>query len=143
MIFESLPQNFIADVTIDHNKPYFKYSMRKLLTMIFGNKAKDKEKIDINIKVLNYLDNNLEIKKNSGVELLLNKSYEETIKEYVNGQLFEKDIDKLKIEGENEEFKNVVKRAQTTSDVVIVNEIPKRDALVLLKEGIKYFVKGR
>ena len=46
-------------------------------------------------------------------------------------------------EGENEEFKNVVKRAQTTSDVVIVNEIPKRDALVLLKEGIKYFVKGR
>ncbi len=106
MIFESLPQNFIADVTIDHNKPYFKYSMRKLLTMIFGNKAKDKEKIDINIKVLNYLDNNLEIKKNSGVELLLNKSYEETIKEYVNGQLFEKDIDKLKIEGENEEYIN-------------------------------------
>lgn len=60
-----------------------------------------------------------------------------------NFNLFEAKYLLLEFEGENEEFKNVVKRAQTTSDIVIVNEIPKRDALVLLKEGIKYFVKGR
>ena len=60
-----------------------------------------------------------------------------------NFNLFEAKYLLLEFEGEDEEFRTVVKRAQTTSDVVIVNEIPKRDALVLLKEGIKYFVKGR
>lgn len=60
-----------------------------------------------------------------------------------NFNLFEAKYLLLEFEGESEEFKSMVKRAQTTSDVVIVNEIPKRDALVLLKEGIKYFVKGR
>ena len=60
-----------------------------------------------------------------------------------NFNLYEAKYLLLEFEGETEEFKNVVKRAQTTSDIVIVNEIPKRDALVLLKDGIKYFVKGR
>lgn len=96
------------------------------------------------IPIINY---SYTLKNDEIVDQFANAEYEVGIykdsKMPSNFNLFEAKYLLLEFEGESEEFRTIVKRAQATSDVVIVNEIPKRDALVLLKEGIKYFVKGR
>ena len=99
MLFEFFPQSFITDVSVIKNKAYLNLSMRKLLTMIFGTRAKDKEKINVNKKVLYYLDSNPEIRIKSGVDKFLNSLYRDIINEYVEGKLFEEDLNKLKKEG--------------------------------------------
>ena len=104
MFFDTLPQSFIQDVSIIKNKAYLNLTMRALLTMIFGTRAKDKEKININKKLLHYLDNNPDIVMNSGVDNFLNSLYRDIIKEYVEGELFEEDIEKLKTEKNSKEY---------------------------------------
>ena len=112
MLFDCFPQSFITDVSVIKNKAYLNLSMRKLLTMIFGTRAKDKEKINVNKKVLYYLDDNPEIRIKSGVDKLiksgvdkfLNSLYRDIINEYMEGKLFEEDLNKLKKEGKPEEY---------------------------------------
>ena len=104
MLFDCLPQSFIIDVSVIKNKAYLNLSMRKLLTMIFGTRAKDKEKINVNKKVLYYLDDNPEIRIKSGVDKFLNSLYRDIINEYMEGKLFEEDLNKLKKEGKSEEY---------------------------------------
>ena len=104
MLFDCLPQSFIIDVSVIKNKAYLNLSMRKLLTMIFGTRAKDKEKINVNKKVLYYLDGNPEIRIKSGVDKFLNSLYRDIINEYMEGKLFEEDLNKLKKEGKSEEY---------------------------------------
>ena len=104
MFFEYLPQPFITNVNVTQNKAYLKLTMRTLFKMIFGNKTKDKEKVKMNLKVINYLDSNDIIRVQSGVEEFLNSTYEEIISRYVNGKLFEDDIKKLYKEGETKEY---------------------------------------
>lgn len=104
MLFDCFPQSFITDVSVIKNKAYLNLSMRKLLTMIFGTRAKDKEKINVNKKVLYYLDDNPEIRIKSGVDKFLNSLYRDIINEYMEGKLFEEDLNKLKKEGKPEEY---------------------------------------
>ena len=99
MLFEFFPQSFITDVSIIKNKAYLNLSMRQLLTMIFGTRAKDKEKINVNKKVLYYLDSNPDIRIKSGVDKFLNSLYRDIINEYIEGKMFEEDLNKLKKEG--------------------------------------------
>ena len=106
MLFEFFPQSFITDVSVIKNKAYLNLTMRKLLTMIFGTRAKDKEKVNINKKVLLYLDSNPEIRIKSGVDKFINSVYKDVINEYVEGKLFEEDVKKLKKEGKPEEYIN-------------------------------------
>ena len=104
MFFDFLPQSFITDVSINNNKAYLKLTMRNLLTKIFGTRAKDKEKLSINKKVLQYLDANPDIKIESGVDKFLDSTYKDIIQEYVEGNLFEEDLNKLREEKESEEY---------------------------------------
>ena len=104
MFFDFFPQSFITDVSINNNKSYLNLTMRNLLTKIFGTRAKDKEKLSINKKVLNYLDENPDIRIKSGIDNFLNSYYKDVIKEYVDGELFKDDIIKLKDEEESEEY---------------------------------------
>lgn len=104
MLFDCFPQSFITDVSVIKNKAYLNLSMRKLLTMIFGTRAKDKEKINVNKKVLYYLDDNPEIRIKSGVDKFLNSLYRDIINEYMEGKLFEEDLNKLKKEGKSEDY---------------------------------------
>ena len=104
MFFDFFPQSFITDVSIINNKSYLNLTMRNLLTKIFGTRAKDKEKLSINKKVLNYLDENPDIRIKSGIDNFLNSYYKDVIKEYVDGELFKDDIIKLKDEEESEEY---------------------------------------
>ena len=104
MFFDFFPQSFITDVSIINNKSYLNLTMRNLLTKIFGTRAKDKEKLSINKKVLNYLDANPDIRIKSGIDDFLNSYYKDVIKEYVEGKLFEEDIIKLRKEKESEDY---------------------------------------
>ena len=104
MFFDFFPQSFITDVSIINNKSYLNLTMRNLLTKIFGTRAKDKEKLSINKKVLNYLDANPDIRIKSGIDNFLNSYYKDVIKEYVEGELFKEDIIKLRQEDESEEY---------------------------------------
>ena len=104
MLFEFFPQSFITDVRVIKNKAYLNLSMRKLLIMIFGTRAKDKEKVNVNKKVLHYLDSNSEIRIESGIDKFLNSLYKDIINEYIQGKLFEEDVDKLKKEGKSEDY---------------------------------------
>ena len=104
MFFDFFPQSFITDVSIINNKSYLNLTMRNLLTKIFGTRAKDKEKLSINKKVLNYLDANPDIRIKSGIDNFLNSYYKDVIKEYVEGDLFKEDIIKLRQESESEEY---------------------------------------
>jgi hypothetical protein len=104
MIFDYFPQPFITNVNVMHNKAYLKLTMRTLLKMVFGNKPKDREKAKTNLKTLNYLDSNDNIRINSGVEDYLNSTYEDIIINYINGKLFEEDVNKLYEEGESQEY---------------------------------------
>ena len=104
MVFDYFPQSFITDVSIINNKSYLNLTMRNLLTKIFGTRAKDKEKLSINKKVLSYLDENPDIRIKSGIDNFLNSYYKDVIKEYVDGELFKDDIIKLKDEEESEEY---------------------------------------
>ena len=104
MLFEFFPQSFITDVSVIKNKAYLNLSMRQLLMMTFGTRAKDKEKVNINKKVLNYLDSNSEVRIKSGADKFLNSLYRDIINEYINGKLFEEDVDKLKKEKKSKEY---------------------------------------
>ena len=104
MLFDYLPQPFITNVNVIQNKAYLKLTMRTLFKMVFGNKSKDKEKVKTNLKVLSYLDSNIEIRVKSGVDDFLKSTYEDIIREYVNGKLFEEDVKKLYKEEETKEY---------------------------------------
>ena len=104
MFFDFFPQSFITDVSIINNKSYLNLTMRNLLTKIFGTRAKDKEKLSINKKVLNYLDENPDIRIKSGIDNFLNSYYKDVIKEYVEGELFEEDLIKLRKEKESKDY---------------------------------------
>jgi hypothetical protein len=106
MFFDYFPQPFITNVNVVQNKAYLKLTMRTLFKMIFGNKTKDKEKVKTNLKVLNYLDSNDEIRIKSGIDKFLNSTYKDIIQEYMNGNIFKKDLEKLHLEGESEEYIN-------------------------------------
>ena len=104
MLFDYLPQPFITNVNVIENKAYLKLTMRTLFKMVFGNKSKDKEKVKTNSKVLNYLDSHDEIRVKSGVDDFLNSTYEDVIRKYILGNLFEEDVKKLYMEGESKEY---------------------------------------
>ena len=106
MLFDYLPQPFIKNVNVIHNKAYLKLTMRTLFKMVFGNKTKDKEKLNTNLQVINYLDSNDKIRIQSGAEEFLNSTYKDIIRKYINGKLFEEDVDKLYKEGETKEYIN-------------------------------------
>ena len=106
MFFDYFPQPFITNVNVIQNKRYLNLTMRALFKMVFGNKTKDKEKVKTNSKVLKYLDSNNEIRIKSGLDIFLNSTYKDIVQEYMNGNIFQKDIEKLHLEGESEEYIN-------------------------------------
>ena len=104
MFFDYFPQPFITNVNVMDNKYYLKLTMRTLFKMVFGNKKKDKEKVETNLKVIKYLDSNDKIRIESGIDIFLNSTYEDIIQQYINGKLFEEDIKILYKEGETKEY---------------------------------------
>ena len=80
--------------------------MRELFQKPFGYKAKDREKINYNDKVIQYLENNPNIINNGFISEYLNSTYEEIIKKYMGGNYLLEDIKRLEKEGEDSDYIN-------------------------------------
>ena len=104
--FDMLPQSFITNINIEFNKPLLNITMRELFQKTFGFKSKDKEKIDYNIRIMKYIEDNPDINNNSDVSDFLDSKYSEIIREYLDGDYLQEDIDRLRDENEGEEYIN-------------------------------------
>ena len=104
--FDTLPQCFITNINIGFNQPLLNITMRELFQKTFGFKAKDREKIDYNIKVLKYIEDNPDIKNNSKISEFLDSTYREIITKYLGGNYLLDDIERLKKEGEKNDYIN-------------------------------------
>ena len=80
--------------------------MKELFQKNFGFKAKDKEKINYNTKVLNYLEDHPNLINNEKISEFLDSTYEEIIQKYMQGKYLLDDIERLKNDGENENYIN-------------------------------------
>ena len=103
---DMLPQSFITNINIGFNKPLLNITMRELFKMNFGFKAKDREKIEYNIRILKYIEDNPDINNNPLVRDFLDCKYSQIIKKYMEGKYLLDDIERLKSEGEEEDYIN-------------------------------------
>ena len=121
--FSFLPQIFISSISREKNSQVLDITYRELLEKDFvsdidektyKNKKVDLSKYNNNKKVLEYLDNNPQIYKESGFDIIGNMKYRELLEQYFNSEEFDKALAKLKEENEDddyiEEYKN---KAQT------------------------------
>ena len=104
--FDMLPQSFITNINIGFNKPLLNITMRELFQKTFGFKSKDKAKIDYNIRIMKYIEDNPDINNNSDVSDFLDSKYSEIIREYLDGDYLQEDIERLRDENEGEEYIN-------------------------------------
>ena len=104
--FDMLPQSFITNINIGFNKPLLNLTMRELFQKTFGFKSKDKEKIEYNIRIMKYIEDNPDINNNSEIGDFLDSKYSEIIREYLDGDYLQEDIDRLKEENESEDYIN-------------------------------------
>jgi hypothetical protein len=112
-LFTFLPQAFISSIARQTNRYVLNMSFREILQQNFVNDLDEKKyknkKIDLakykkNLSVLEYLDNNPEISKNSGFDIISEMKYCDLLEEYFKSNEFERAIFKLKEENEDEEY---------------------------------------
>ena len=108
-----MPQVFISSISREKNRSVLNLSFRELLQKNFVNDEDEKKskinKIDLdkykkNLSVLEYLDNNPEICKNSGFDLISRMKYCDLLNEYFHSDEFNKAIIKLREEEEDEDY---------------------------------------
>ena len=108
-LFYFIPQCFIEKVSKKFNLQYFNMTYKELLSKNFCTEL-NKNYFDINyehnIKVLKYLEENEEICKNSGFDLIKDMTYETLLKKYFNSAQFEDSILQLIDEKESPEYIN-------------------------------------
>ena len=114
-LFYFIPQCFIEKVSKKFNSQYLSLTYKELLSKDFCSEL-NKNYYDINydhnIKVLKYLEENEEISKKSGFDLIKDMTYEELLNKYFNSSQFEDSIFQLKDENESPEYiKEYFKRA--------------------------------
>ena len=116
-IFDFLPQSFICNISKQKNKPIINMTFKELLLKNFLEEDKkdnktflqkknktDKKKYDKNVKVLKYLEKNDEICKKSNFNVIGNMTFRDLFGEYLKSEEFEKEIEKLKEEQNNDNY---------------------------------------
>ena len=108
-----MPQIFICTIARDKNSKILNLTYREIIEKDFlsdtdGNKLKNRKsdiiKYNNNLKVLEYLDKNPEISKNSGFDIISNMKYSKLLDEYFKSEEFERSILKLQEENEDKEY---------------------------------------
>ena len=112
-LFDFLPQCFIGNVSKKTNSKCFELTYKELLSTNFlvelhkedyRNSKVDQNKYKKNISVLNYLENNPDICKRSGFDLIKDRKYKDILKIYFTSAQFENSLIKLKAEKESPEY---------------------------------------
>ena len=105
--FDFLPQNFTGNVSKKVNSQGLEMTFSELFSFDFldkKNKSVDGKKIEKNKEVVEYLEHNPEISKNSGYDLIKNKKYKDLLKIYFSSAEFENSISRLKEEKEENDY---------------------------------------
>jgi hypothetical protein len=103
---DSLPQSFITNINIGFNKPLLNMTIRELFKKSFGVKAKDREKNEFNKRIMKYIEETPEINNNIDISDFFDSKYSEIIRKYMGGKYLMEDIERLKQEGEKDDYIN-------------------------------------
>ena len=110
-LFGFLPQIFITNISKEFNKKYMNITYKELLSIDFIKNTEtyinsniDKKQIIKNQKFLQYLENNPEISKMSGFDIIKNMKYKKLLQLYFSSKEFENTIIQLKNKKENYEY---------------------------------------
>ena len=112
-LFDFLPQCFVSNVTIKLNKEALDLTYKEILLKNFlnedifknyKNKEIDQKKYETNLIVLNYLENNPDISKKSGFDLIANMKYSDLLNQYFESLEFRKSIYKMYNNNEEKEY---------------------------------------
>ena len=112
-LFDFLPQCFIGNVSKRTNNYCLDLTYKELLITDFvseytkdsyPNKNVDYKKYLKNKEVMKYLENNPEICRKSGFDIIMNKKYKELLNIYFSSAEFEDSIIRLKKENETKEY---------------------------------------
>ena len=112
-LFTFLPQAFVSSISREKNRRELNLSFRDLLQKNFVNDVDEKKyknrnvdfaKYQRNLSVLKYLDENPEICRNSGFDLISKMKYSDLLDEYFQSDEFERAIFKLREEQEDEDY---------------------------------------
>ena len=111
MLFDCLPQCFIGNITKLLNSKCFNFTYEDLIKTDFSSELNnyrhttmDNTKYIKNLKVLAYLENNPEISKNSGFDIIKNMKYIDILNRYFLSTEFEDSLNQLKDENETQEY---------------------------------------
>jgi len=133
LFFDNLPQCFISDISKNGNKFIFDMTIKELLTKnffedgtskdnnekIFIQKKRNpnKEKYEKNQKVLEYLEENSDVRKSSNFNVINKLTFREIFKEYLKSEEFEIDILKLKNKDNSDKYiKDYINKAYNFLD---------------------------
>jgi len=110
-LFGFLPQTFIGNISKEFNKKYMNITYKELLSIDFTKNTEtsinsniDKKQIKKNQSFLQYLENNPEISKMSGFDIIKNMKYRELLQLYFSSKEFENAINQLKKKKEIDEY---------------------------------------
>ena len=112
-LFGFLPQIFIGNISKEFNKKYMNLTYKELLSIDFTKNIEtsidlniDKKQIIKNQNFLKYLENNPEISKMSGFDIIKNMKYKKLLQLYFSSKEFENTIIQLKNKKESDEYIN-------------------------------------
>ena len=108
-----LPQSFMSNISKEFNKKYMSLTYEELLSIDFTQNKGNSKDLEINKKpfiknqiLLHYLENNPEISKISGFDILKNMKYRDILQLYFSSEEFENSIIQLKNKKESDEYIN-------------------------------------
>ena len=108
-----LPQTFLGNISKKFNYQYMNSTLEELLLIDFSqfktkyiNSQHDQNLYEDNSIVLKYLEENTEITKISGFDVIKSKKYKELLDSYFLSKEFEDTIEQLRKEHENDEYIN-------------------------------------
>ena len=111
--FDFLPQCFIGNISKKVNSECLELTYKELLLTDFisknnneesQNRKIDKKKYLKNLEVVKYLEQNPEIYKNSGFDIIGDRKYKDLLKIYFSSAEFDDSIIRLKNENESKEY---------------------------------------
>ena len=108
-LFDFISQSFIGNVSKKINSKSLDLTYKELLSTDFSKEINTDNKVDNvkylkNLKVLKYLEENPEISRRSGFDLVKNKKYKDLLRLYFVSAQFENSINQLKAENESNDY---------------------------------------
>ena len=147
LLFDFFPQCFVGNVSKKLNSKCLDLTYKELISTDFANELNNKDypkskiylkKYNKNLKVLNYLENNPDIRKKSGFDMIKDRKYKDILSMYFKSFEFENALMQLKNEKENPEYiQDYIHYAKTFINFFSGNEIERNSEKVEEEEGEK------